>query len=61
MTLQQRARIWVIKVACKALMPENIWVSNYWGVYTQKAGVTFGKIDGRGVLQGVLEKDVFNG
>lgn len=51
-------RLLIIRFICRLLLPKGIWVGKHWGAYTQKYDIVFGKLDYRGVLQGVLDKDV---
>lgn len=51
-------RLLVIKIICTALLPRDFWVGKHFGAYTNKYRITFGRLDGRGVLQGMLEKDI---
>lgn len=46
-------RIKAAKAAVKILLPRGLFVGNHFGTYTQKWSVHLGKIDSRGVLQGV--------
>jgi hypothetical protein len=49
-------RIKLAKLAVKLLLPKEIWIGNHFGCYTQKWSVHLGKLDNRGVLQGVEDK-----
>jgi hypothetical protein len=53
-----RARINLAKVAVKILLPPDIWIGNHKGSYTCKWAVHLGKLDSRGVLQGVEERSL---
>ena len=55
--LVRLARIKLAKAAVKALLPKGLWVGNAFGGYTQKWSVHLGKLDSRGVLQGVADHD----
>jgi len=49
-------RIKLAKAAVKVLLPRNVFAGNYFGLYTQKWSVHLGKLDERGVLQGVEDR-----
>lgn len=58
-TIKQHARllrIKAVKLVVKLLLPSDIWVGNTVGVYTRKMSVHLGKLDSRGVLQGVEDR-----
>lgn len=50
------ARIKLAKAAVKLLLPRGLWLGNHKGVYTCKWTVHLGKLDSRGVLQGVEDR-----
>lgn len=49
-------RIKLAKGAVKILLPRDIWIANHKGAYTCKWSVHLGKLDRRGVLQGVEDR-----
>lgn len=51
--LVRLARIKLAKAAVKLLLPRGLWIGNHKGAYTCKWAVHLGKMDNRGVLQGV--------
>jgi hypothetical protein len=51
------SRIKLAKAAVKVLLPRNVFAGNYFSVYTQKWSVHLGKLDERGVLQGVEDRN----
>ena len=53
-----RGRLVIVRAVVKMLLPRDIWVGNHFGAYTQKWQTTLGRLDSRGVLQGVSDKDV---
>lgn len=53
----RRIRLAIVKAVCWLLLPRDVWIGKHFGAYTQKWGVMFGRVDRRGVLQGVLDKD----
>jgi len=53
-----RVRLAIVRAICRMLLPRDIWVGKHFGAYTQRWDIIFGKLDGRGVLQGVLDRDV---
>jgi len=48
-----RMRIVVLKTVCKLFLPRGLWVGKHFGAYTQRFDILFGRIDNRGVIQGV--------
>lgn len=56
MNIKQRTRllrIKIVKLVVKMLLPPDIFVGNKIGIYTCKMNTLLGKLDDRGVLQGV--------
>lgn len=51
-------RLTILKAACKVLLPKDTWIGKSLGAYTGEYRVTFGRLDSRGVLQGVTEKQI---
>ena len=56
--LVMRFRLIILRMVCWVLLPRDIWIGKHYGGYTQKWGICLGRLDNRGVLQGVLDKDV---
>lgn len=52
-----RLRIKLLLAVCRRLMPFNLWVGNHYGAYTTEYDVVFGRLDYRGVLQGVSTEE----
>lgn len=50
-------RIKLAKVCVHILLPRGLWLGNHKGVYTQKWAVHLGRLDSRGVLQGVEDRN----
>lgn len=50
------ARIKLAKAAVKILLPRGLWVGNHRGIYTGKWAPHLGRLDDRGVLQGVEDR-----
>lgn len=50
------ARIKLAKAAVKIVLPRGLFIGKHLGAYTQKWSVHLGKIDSRGVLQGVEDR-----
>jgi len=53
-----RLRLQLLCLACRVLLPKNVWVGKHFGAYTRKYDVVFGRLDSRGVLQGIEPKDI---
>lgn len=53
-----RLRLILVRIACYMFLPRNVWIGKHYGAYTQKWSIQLGKIDNRGVLQGISEKDI---
>lgn len=53
-----RLRLAAVKVVCRLLLPRDVWVGKRFGAYTQRPAICLGKLDNRGVLQGVLDRDI---
>ena len=56
--LMMRFRLAIVRAICRMLLPRNVWVGKHFGAYTQRWDILFGKLDSRGVLQGVLDRDI---
>jgi len=55
--LVMRIRLAIVRSVCRAFLPRNVWVGMHLGVYTQKWSVHLGRLDNRGVLQGLDDRD----
>ena len=53
-----RLRLAIVRAVCRALLPRGVWVGKHFGAYTQRFDIVLGRLDSRGVLQGVLDRDV---
>jgi len=53
MKILRLLRIKIVKIVVKLLLPKDIWVGKIKGAYTCKYDVLLGKMDKRGILQGV--------
>jgi len=53
-----RLRIVILKMVCTWLLPRGLWVGKHFGAYTQRSDILFGRIDNRGVIQGVSDRDI---
>lgn len=53
-----RLRLATVRAVCRLLLPRDVWVGKRFGAYTQRLDICLGKLDNRGVLQGVLDRDV---
>ena len=52
-----RLRLAILRVACRLLLPRDLWIGKHY-VASQRWDITLGRLDGRGVLQGVLDRDL---
>lgn len=52
-----RLRLAVIRAICRAMLPCDVWVGKHRGAYSTRYGIHLGKLDGRGVLQGLSDRD----
>jgi len=52
-----RLRLLILRGVCRILLPRNLWIGKHHGAYTQRWEVVFGRLDGRGVLQGVTDDE----
>ncbi len=52
-----RIRLAIVRAVCWMLLPKNLWVGKHHGAFTCRHKITLGKLDGRGVLQGVIDPD----
>lgn len=55
--LVMRIRLAIVRAVCRLLLPRNVWVGMHFGAYTQKWSVHLGRLDNRGVLQGLSDRD----
>lgn len=55
--LVMRIRLEIVRAVCRLLLPRNVWVGMHFGAYTQKWSVHLGRLDNRGVLQGISDRD----
>jgi hypothetical protein len=55
--LVMRIRLSVVRAVCRALLPRDVWVGKHFGAYTQRWDVMLGRLDNRGVLQGLSDSD----
>lgn len=53
-----RLRLAIVRAVCWLLLPRNVWVGKHFGAYTQRWDINLGRLDNRGVLQGVLDRDI---
>lgn len=51
----------IVKFVCWLFLPKDVWVGNYWGIYTTRHVVLFGRTDDRGVLQGITQQSIIDG
>jgi len=56
--LVMRLRIATLRIACRLLLPRGVWIGKHFGAYTQRWDIVLGRLDSRGVLQGVTDRDV---
>lgn len=56
--LVMRLRLAVVRAVCRALLPRGVWVGKHFGAYTQRWDIVLGRLDSRGVLQGVIDRYV---
>jgi hypothetical protein len=52
-----RLRLAVVKTVCRLLLPRNVWIGLHFGAYSQKWSIHLGRLDSRGVLQGLSDHD----
>jgi hypothetical protein len=52
-----RFRLRVAHLLCRLLLPKGVWVGRPFGVYTRQCNVVLGRMDDRGVLQGMTVED----
>ena len=52
-----RIRLAIVRSVCRVFLPRNVWVGMHFGAYTQKWSVHLGRLDNRGVLQGLSDRD----
>ena len=55
-----RLRLAIVKAVCWLLLPRGLWVGKNFGPYDCRWFVAFGRIDNRGVLQGMSEQQVIS-
>lgn len=58
--LVMRFRLAIVRAVCRLLLPPDVWVGLHFGAYTQRWSIHLGRLDNRGVLQGLSEHDVVN-
>ena len=51
-------RISIVRAVCLLFLPRDVWVGKHFGSYTQRWSIALGRLDDRGVLQGVLDSDI---
>jgi hypothetical protein len=56
--LVMRLRLAILRMACRLLLPRDVWIGKHHGAYTRRWDICLGRLDSRGVLQGVLDRDV---
>jgi len=52
-----RIRLGIVRSVCRMFLPRNVWVGMHFGAYTQKWSVHLGRLDKRGVLQGLSDRE----
>lgn len=52
-----RLRLAMVRAFCLALLPRDVWVGKHRGAYSTRYGIHLGKLDRRGVLQGLSDRD----
>jgi hypothetical protein len=52
-------RLIILKIINKILLPKDVWVGKHKSPYQSKYTIIFGKLDNRGVLQGIEDEKVF--
>jgi hypothetical protein len=52
-----RLRLAIVRLICRLLLPRNVWVGMHFGAYTQKWSAQLGRLDNRGVMQGLSDHD----
>lgn len=55
--LVMRFRLAIVRAVCWAFLPRNVWVGKHFGAYTSRWSVHLGRLDNRGVLQGLSDRD----
>lgn len=55
-----RLRLAIVKAVCWVCLPRGLWVGKNFGPYSCRWFVAFGRIDNRGVLQGMSEQQVIS-
>ena len=53
-------RLAIVKAVCWLLLPRGLWVGKNFGPYVCRWFIAFGRIDNRGVLQGMSEQQVIS-
>jgi len=51
-----RARLLLIRLFARWLLPRGVWVGNHCGVYSLEWTPSLGELDSRGVMQGVTDE-----
>lgn len=52
-----RLRLAIVRAVCRTLLPRGVWVGKHFGAYTQRWDIMLGRLDSRGVLQGISDRD----
>ena len=52
-----RLRLAIVRAVCWIFMPRNVWAGKHYGAYTCRWSIQLGKLDNRGVLQGLSDRD----
>lgn len=55
--LVMRIRLSIVRVVCWAILPRGVWVGKHYGAYTCRWSIHLGRLDTRGVLQGLSNHD----
>ena len=55
-----RLRLAIVKAVCWVCLPRGLWVGKNFGPYAFRWFIAFGRIDNRGVLQGMSEQQVIS-
>gem|GEM_PF-4222113 len=56
--LVAKLRLGILRLVCRVLLPRDVWIGKHCGAYSKRCAVVFGRLDRRGVLQGVLDSDL---
>ena len=52
-----RLRLAIVRTVCRAFLPRDVFVGKHFGAYTQRWDICLGRLDSRGVLQGMSDHD----